>query len=194
MEDFSDAPLTRSTSPSDFWGARWDRPVASALKRGAYRPLRQAGFSRNTASILTFGLSGLIHEYVLHFMSLRRHSGGWPAVVDSFRMGQPYVYAQSPTKGRQGLFFLINGLLLVAVRLLEGQEWCSQWRDCFSRLPRPVRTMLVLLLVLPIGHWFTDEYIKSSFFADASFGFPILDMDMLCSGIEGRVEKCKNPF
>ena len=173
MEDFSDAPLTKSTSPSDFWGRRWDRPVASALKRGAYRPLRDAGYSRNVASLLTFTLSGLIHEYVLYFMSLRKHS--------SFARSQPYIYSQSPTRGRQGLFFVINGLLLVAERFLETKSDLTVVKilmKSIARLPRPVRTMLVLLLVLPIGHWFTDEYVQSSFFADASFGFPLVKIDV----------------
>jgi hypothetical protein len=171
MDDFSDAPLTKSTSPSDFWGRRWDRPVASALKRGAFRPLRDAGFSRNAASLLTFALSGLIHEYVLYFMSLRKRSG----------VGEDpsYIYSQSPTRGRQGLFFVINGLLLVAERFLETKSdlpIVKMVMKNIARLPRAVRTMLVLLLVLPVGHWFTDEYIQSSFFADAAFGFPIVNV------------------
>jgi hypothetical protein len=179
MEDFSDSPLTQSTSPSDFWGRRWDRPVASALKRGAFRPLRQAGLSRNVASMLTFGLSGVIHEYVLYFMSLRR-SSGIDHQYSSVR--QAYIYSQSPTKGRQGLFFLVNGVLLVAERILDERRNflpVNATTNALRRLPRPVRTMLVLLLVLPIANWFTDEYIQTSFFADASIGFPIVTFEFL---------------
>ena len=40
-----------------------------------------------------------------------------------------------------------------------------------KHLPRPIRTALVLLTVLPVAHFFTDEYIASSFYSDAAFGF-----------------------
>jgi Membrane bound O-acyl transferase family len=173
MEDFSDSPLTKSTSPSDFWGHRWDKPVESALKRGCFRPLRKSGYSRNVAALLTFFVSGFIHEYVLYFMSLRRYRTS----VNS------YDYSTSPTRGRQCLFFLSNGLLMVLERLLESQDdsflLMKRGINCLSKLPQPLKTLLVLLLVLPISHWFTDEYIQSSFFADATFAFPILRFELL---------------
>jgi hypothetical protein len=172
MEDFADSPLTKSTSPSDFWGHRWDKPVESALKRGCFRPLRQAGFSRNIAALFTFVLSGFIHEYVLYFMSLRRHSSSLNS----------YDYSQSPTRGRQFLFFVFNGLLLVVERMLEKLDnsfVLKRWLNSLVKLPNPLKTVLVLLLVLPVSNWFTDEYIKSSFFADASFGFPLLRFECL---------------
>jgi hypothetical protein len=170
MEDFCNNPLTQSTSPSDFWGRRWDRPVASALKRGAYRPLRQrGGISRNMASLLTFALSGLIHEYVLFFFSLRKDTN--------------YVYWDSPTWGRQCLFFILNGIVLVVERLLESSRTkrgiIHKYMMFWEQLPRPVRTIHVLLIVLPIGHWFTDEYIATSFFTDASIGFPRWTVEIL---------------
>jgi hypothetical protein len=182
MEDFSDSPLTQATSPSDFWGRRWDRPVASALKRGAYRPLRRAGVSRNVASVLTFALSGLIHEYVLYFMSLRRRSFSTDG-TGSYS-SYSYSYWTSPTRGRQGLFFVVNGAVLVTERLLEARRKTDGALDSLMtalgrRLPRPVRTALVLLVVLPIGHWFTDEYVETSFFADASVGFPRLTWEIV---------------
>lgn len=165
MEDFSRSPMTKSTSPSDFWGRRWDRPVASALKRGAFRPLRRdAGMSREMAGLVVFALSGIIHEYVLYFLSLRH--------------GNDFEYWTSPTKGRQAAFFVYNGLLLVAERFMERARRHSSHVDefmkCLGKLPQPVRTMLVFLLVLPIGSWFTDEYIQASFFDDSSLGFPLV--------------------
>ena len=175
MEDFSRSPMTRSTSVSDFWGRRWDRPVASALKRGAFRPLRiDGGFSRELAGLTVFALSGLIHEYVLLFMSLRR--------------GNDYNYWTSPTKGRQALFFVFNGSLLVVERLLEGARLKSPVIDnvmtWFSNsVPRPVRTMFVILLVLPIGSWFTDEYIQTKFFDDSALGFPLVVIKRIDSKI-----------
>jgi hypothetical protein len=158
LENFSDSPLTQSSSPSDFWGNRWDRPVASALRRGAFRPLRQAGYSRHVAAAMTFLVSGLIHEYVLWMMAQRK---GIP--------NNPLMEPYEPAVGTHFFFFVWNAIVLLMERALEG-HWIIAWMQ--SNLPKPLRTALVLLMVLPIGHLFTDEYIKSCFFSDAAFGFP----------------------
>ena len=153
LEKFSDAPLTQSTSPSDFWGNRWDRPVESTLRRGCFRPLRKASYSRNLAAFGTFVVSGIIHEYMLWVMSFRRGPPNNP-------QGVPYV----PVVGNQFLFFLWNGIVLVLERWWTGHQ-VLQWMQ--RHLPKPVRTALVLLTVLPIAHLFADEYIRSCFLGDA---------------------------
>jgi hypothetical protein len=162
MESFSDSPLTKSTSPSDFWGRRWDRPVQSALSRGAFRPLRKAGYSRHAAAVATFMVSGVLHEYVLHLMSLRHYPDD---SIPNNPLREPY----RPTFGSHFVFFVWNGVLLLLERALQGNAIIDWMR---TSLPRPIRTLLVLLMVLPISHLFTDEYIKSCFFSDAAFGFP----------------------
>ena len=159
MEAFSDAPLTKSTSPSDFWGNRWDRPVESALRRGCFRPLRKAGYSRNMAAFGTFVVSGMIHEYVLWLMTFRHGPFSNPK-------GQPYV----PSWGNQFLFFLWNGIVLLLERYWTNHPVLLWMQD---HLPKAARTALVLLTVLPIAHLFTDEYIGSCFFGDAAWGFPL---------------------
>lgn len=160
LEPFSDYPMTQSSSPSDFWANRWDRPAASALRRGAFQPLRQAGYSRNAAAVLTFVVSGLIHEYVLLLMAARQ---GIP--------NNPSQETYQPAHGRQFFFFVWNAIVLMAERSLEGHPIIS-WMQ--SNVPKSVRTALVLLTVLPVSHLFTDEYIRSCFFSDAAFGFPII--------------------
>ena len=159
MEKFADAPLTQSTSPSDFWGNRWDRPVESALRRGCFRPLRGAGYSRNTAAFVTFIVSGMIHEYVLWLMAFRQGPPNNP-------LREPYV----PSWGNQFMFFLWNGVILLLERRWTGHPLLQFIQD---HLPKPVRTALVLLTVLPIAQLFTDEYIRSCFFGDAAWGFPL---------------------
>lgn len=80
------------------------------------------------------------------------------------------------------MFFVYNGVLLVCERLLETSSdsfFLKRWVKALSKLPRPIRTTLVLLLVLPIGHWFTDEYIQSSFFDDTIHAFPIIKLRFL---------------
>lgn len=144
LENFSESPLTQSTSPSDFWGQRWDRPVQSALRRGCYQPMRKR-FSSYVAAFGTFVVSGFIHEYMLYTMTFRSQ----------------HIY--QPQYGNQFVFFLWNGIVL----LLE--RWFPQ-----VKFPRPIQTALVVMTVLPIAHLFTDEYVRSSFYDDASWGFPIL--------------------
>lgn len=62
MEDFSRSPLSKSTSPSDFWANRWDRPVQDGLRRGCFQPLCKAGLAPPAATLATFVVSGIIHE------------------------------------------------------------------------------------------------------------------------------------
>jgi hypothetical protein len=164
LEQFSDSPLTQSTSPSDFWGRRWDRPVQSALRRGCYEPLCDH-YGTAMAAFGTFVVSGFIHEYILLAMA--------------FRGGHHTAYR--PRYGLQFAFFLWNGVVLMMERWFRKQVkttpsdgWLSRIQAVLSSLPRPIQTALVLMTVLPIGHWFTDEYIRASFYDDASWGFPIL--------------------
>lgn len=157
---FSDSPLTKSSSPSDFWGNRWDKPVAAALRRGAFRPLRQAGISRHMSALLTFCVSGIIHEYILVIMAQRKGIPNNP-------LHQPYA----PAFGQHTLFFLWNGVVLLLERTVESHP-AIKWMQ--SNLPKRIRTMLVLLTVLPIARTFTDEYVASSFYSDMAFGFPLI--------------------
>jgi hypothetical protein len=166
METFSDSPLTQSSSPSDFWGNRWDRPVASALRRGVFRPLRKdGGCSRQFAAIITFVISGFIHEYLLFFFMQRK---GIP--------NNPNNEQYNPQFGNQFIFFTWNAIVLVSERALLNTKIgrnVFQWMRCY--LPKPILTFLVLMTVLPIAHLFTDEYVSSGFYNDAAFGFPRIE-------------------
>ena len=166
METFSDSPLTQSSSPSDFWGKRWNRPVASALRRGVFRPLRKdGGVSRQVAAIVAFVISGFIHEYFLLFFTQRK---GIPNNTNN----EPY----KPQFGNQFLFFAWNAVVLVSERALLNTKMGGQlfqWMRCY--VPKPIRTFLVLMTVLPIAHLFTDEYVSSCFYNDAAFGFPRIE-------------------
>lgn len=118
------------------------------------------------AAFGTFVVSGFIHEYVLLLMSFR---------------GQ---HTYRPRYGLQFSFFLWNGIVLLLERSF-GRLGKTRKGGRLSRLhanassllasfPQPLQTASVLMTVLPIGHWFTDEYIRASFYDDASWGFPIL--------------------
>jgi hypothetical protein len=156
--EISDSPLTRSTSPSDFWGQRWDRIIGSGLRRGVFRPVRQWGFSRPFAVLATFAASGILHEYVLVVLAVRghRHNG---------EDDEPYA----PVFGKQFCFFAWNAVVILLEHAIEGHS-IIQWMEV--NLSTPVRTALVLMTVLPIAFMFTDEYVACGFYSDISMGFP----------------------
>lgn len=157
VKEFSDSPLTKSESPSDFWSRRWNRITQSGLRRGVYLPLLQSGFSRSASLFGTFLASGVLHEYVLLIMKHRR---GIPNNVTH----TPF----EPNYGNHLGFFAWCGLVLwieKLTRLTAPVLWMQ------NNLPQPVRTILVLLTVLPIVHLFTNEYIASSFYSDLALGF-----------------------
>ena len=171
MEKISASPLTQSSIPSDFWGNRWDRPMASALRRGAYRPLLQAGYSQLFAAIVTFSISGLIHEYILLLMAQRK---GTPKNNEhNLNSVDDESSSYQPEFGNQFLFFAWNGIVLYLERLFmnthQGRLF-SKWMR--SHVPKQIRTALVLLTVLPIAHLFSEEYVKVLFYDDAAHGFP----------------------
>jgi hypothetical protein len=60
-------PLTRGTSPSDFWGRRWNLLIHGLFRRSIFQPLRRRGVPAAAAAAGAFVVSGLFHEYC--FMS-----------------------------------------------------------------------------------------------------------------------------
>lgn len=41
-----------------------------------------------------------------------------------------------------------------------------------TKIPRRLKNMLVLMTVLPISHWFLDEYVGSNLYKDFAVAFP----------------------
>jgi hypothetical protein len=131
--------------------------------------MRICGLSRHASAILTFLVSGIIHEYMLLLMTKRQ---GSIMLNNNNVMQEAYV----PNYGNQFVFFLWNGVVLLLERGSEGSpivKWTS------THLPKPLQTALVLLTVLPVAHLFTDEYIRSSFYGDTAFAFPIISFQRL---------------
>jgi hypothetical protein len=152
----NDSPLTKATSPSDFWGNRWNKMVSSGLKRGIFVPLRMASFSRPTAALATFATSGLLHEYILIVMSTNTKD----------QQAAPLL-----KYGSHLAFFLWNGTVLILEHLLKGRAVVTWVQTHFSA---PIRTALVILTVLPVAMLFTEAYIDNGFYADYALGFPRL--------------------
>lgn len=66
-------------------------------------------------------------------------------------------------------FFAYNGIVVLIERALKGNKYIE---ELLKPLPKPAITALVILTVIPVSHWFTDEYVMSGFYTDYSLGFP----------------------
>lgn len=137
--ELSDNPMTHSTSPSDFWGRRWNSLVHIVLKGAIYIPLRKNGFSKGIAALATFAGSGLLHEYVLTAIALK---GAMPNDKN----------AHLPKYGNHLAFFAWNGVVLMLEGLFYKHAIIQKVK---TTLPDVVITAMVIMTVLPIGHWFT---------------------------------------
>ena len=161
--DVFDNPMFGSSSVSDFWGRRWNRLVHGVLKRGVYKPVRKHSSSRTLAAVAAFVASGVLHEYILMLMSLS-------ILADA---GSPEKYTTFvPLYGNQFCFFAWNGMLMALEYIIL--RWSISSKVTLPNLPNLLRSMLVILMALPVAHWFTDEYVRSGFFAHYVVGFPII--------------------
>jgi len=152
-------PIFESTSPSDFWGRKWNLVVHGILKRGVYKPVRTR-CSRFVASVATFIASGLFHEWLLTLVFHPESDDGECS---------PICY--TPGFGRNTLFFLWCAFFI-------GLEYAIGSAAVFqvlrNNLPLTVVSLMVVSLALPVAHWFTNDYVRSDFFIDCQTGFPII--------------------
>jgi hypothetical protein len=71
--------------------------------------------------------------------------------------------------GMHMAFFAYNGLVVMIEHAFKGNKFLTELPKA---LPKRAITALVLLTVIPVSHWFTDEYVMSGFYTDYSLGFP----------------------
>lgn len=152
-------PMFGSQSPSDFWGRRWNLMLHDSFKRGIFIPLAMMHCSRTVAMLATFFVSGMVHEHVCTVIQMKYKL--YPGIA------LPY----EPYYGRHLAFFAWNGFVVLLEHALSPLP-VFQWMK--ANLPKRVISALVLLTVIPISHWFTDEYIRSGFYSDYSMGFPLI--------------------
>lgn len=143
-------PMFKSTSPSEFWGRRWNTLVHTCLKNGVYKPTRKYTSSKVAAAFAAFAVSGIIHEYVnLVMFANSIYSFSW----------------------KQMVFFGWNGVL-VTLEYRIGHWRIFNWMTC--NLPQIVITALVMCAALPLAHLFTGDWILHGYFDAVYLAEPIL--------------------
>lgn len=156
-------PLFASSTPSNFWGRRWNTLIHGLLKRAVYKPLRVAGQHRFVAVAATFIASGLIHEYVWSVMFyVHDHEKDEDRGCSSC-----FIYVP----GKAAAFFVWNGIVIILEHLVGGSFFFQWARVTF---PSPIKTTLVILTALPLGHLFTGDWIESDYFRHYAMGLPII--------------------
>lgn len=146
---FSDNPIFASTSPSDFWGRRWNLVVHHCLKNGAFKPVLSLGGPPWLAVLAAFFASALFHEWLL-----------------------PSVFYNYPnTHGVTLVFFLWQAGLVVTEAAVG--HWFT---GIANALPKALRTALVILAGIPAAHWFCDTYVRSNFFIHGQIALPMVLM------------------
>ncbi|RLM64259.1 hypothetical protein C2845_PM16G10120 [Panicum miliaceum] len=113
-----------ATSLRDLWGRRWNLPASTVLRAAVYEPVR-ARAGKEAGILAAFLVSGVMHEVLVYYFTLRR-----------------------PT-GEMAAYFLLHGACRVA------EEWCARrWAARgWPAPPRPVATLLVWVFVVGTSSW-----------------------------------------
>lgn len=163
----TNSPMFHSTSPSDFWGRRWNNLIHVGLKQGVYKPVRWTTGNKTLASIAAFCVSGLYHEYVwkvLFFPTTSQIMEGGGADCCSSCYCDAWF-------GKQLLFFGWNGVL-IALEYLVGDKVYS----VVGFLPPLMKSHLVVLLSLPVGHLFTADLTMAGYFEGLQQALPLFQV------------------
>lgn len=147
-------PVFESTSPSDFWGRRWNLIIHGSLKRGVFKPVYKYSSNKAWAVLATFLASGAFHEYLLLVVFWQGEQKGIDIAF-----------------GKNTAFMLWNAGIVTMEHFL-GKNVIFQWIK--RTFPRPVVTFMILCTALPIAHWFIHPYSKTGVFDDLSVGFPMV--------------------
>ena len=166
--ELSDSPLTRSSSPSDFWGRRWNNLIHVGLKQGVYKPVRKATDSRTLASIAAFCVSGIYHEYVSKVLFYSTIAQREEADGQGGCCSTCYCDAWF---GKQLLFFAWNAIL-IAMEYAVG----DRLQPIARRLPAFLRSHLLVMLSLPMGHLLMSDMTMSGFFQGMQQALPLVQV------------------
>jgi len=154
-------PMLEATSPSDFWGRRWNVLVHSVMKRGVYKPIRKYSSSL-LASLGVFVASGLFHEWLVYTVLLYNRTTIETATNKKIN---------DILLGSNTAFFLWNFVVIVGERILAGSKF---FRNLGSLMPRGLVTFMIIMTSLPCAHWFGNPYVKGNFFEDYERCVPVV--------------------
>jgi len=107
-------PLTRATSPSDFWGRRWNLLIHGLFKRTIYFPITKRGVPPAAAAAFAFLISGAFHEYAFLAPAAARAAGA------SFGTCAFFFLAQAPVITAEKCLGWFVGCAASAVGLSPG--------------------------------------------------------------------------
>lgn len=149
------SPIIEATSPSDFWGRRWNVLVHAVMKRGLYKPIRRRTNSALIASLAVFVASGAFHEWLVHACFLYGKS-----------------YNRNDVRiGSQTAFFVWNFVVVAIEGVLLRNE---RFANFGKMVPRWLIPSLIVMTSLPVAHWFGVPYKNGGFFPDYEKCFPII--------------------
>jgi len=143
-------PILKSKSPTDFWSKRWNLAVHKGLKNGAYKPVRTFTNSRVLAVLVTFVVSGIIHEYVNLVLFFDR---------------------EVHFEWKQILFFSWNAILVLLEYAL-GDFFLFRWIS--EHVPSYIVSTLVVTTALPLAHLFLGDWIKGGYFDSVMMAEPLI--------------------
>lgn len=138
-EDIMDNPILQSHTPSEFWGRRWNLLVHQCLKNGAYKPVRSMGGPALLAVFSAFLASGLFHESLLSV-----------------------IFTEFPNTHGTTIAFFMWQAVLVSIDASFGDT--ALFKSVGRKMPGPLCTLIIIVLGIPLGHWFADSYVRTEFF------------------------------
>lgn len=119
-----------------------------------------AGQHRLVAAVATFFASGVLHEFIWSVM-FSTHG------CDTTKYESCFTYVP----GKSFAFFAWNGFIII-LEYMVGSTVMFQWMK--RTFPSPVKTALVILTALPLGHLFTGDWIESGYFSHYAMAVPII--------------------
>jgi Membrane bound O-acyl transferase family len=145
-------PMFTSRTASDFWSRKWNNVVHTILKYGAFYPAQQF-MSKRMALFFTFMVSGFMHEYFRSILFYQHPDDN------------PETSYYVPTLFKLTAFFAWNGMALLLERPMT-----PYLQPIASKLPTIVVSTWLVLLVIPVSHWFFGDWIIGGIFYDISHG------------------------
>lgn len=141
------------------------------------------------ALVSTFLFSGLLHEYVNRLLFFQHYESGHDDNLQNINAAttdKPFQSTTLPIVGKAMAFFAWNGCLIIIEKVVAERIstlWSSVLKSVqpttpqttkSSFLPTPLVSLFVVLLTLPVSHWFTGDWVHNGFFEHVSVGLPIL--------------------